>query len=267
MPDSFSTPLPADLLGEADSGPGLWEALRNWKWLVLLLTLVGGGLGYLAFLKQDPVYVSRALLRVERDAMPGADDLSSEKRGVGDRAQEIRSQTVLAEALLSENLAQRPEFADSRSAMGDIAKRLEIQRLPDSDILDITYSGESPEEPQAVLTAVVDAYQQFLTAGFGGRIKEALEIIRTARTELVADLAKLREEYARMKQNSPLVRGENGMVVSPHDAEMRRYGRERDELEVKIARKPVADRKPQPSPRGRRQRGRPVAAGEGFSRS
>ena len=235
VPDPYSTPLPADLLGETHRGPGLWEALRNWKWLVLLLTLVGGGLGYLAFLKQDPVYVSRALLRVERDALPGAEDVTNEKRGVGDRAQELRSQAVLAEALLSENLAQRPEFADSQSAMGQIAKRMEVVRLPDSDILDITYFGESREEPQAVLSAVLDAYQQFLAAGFGGRVKEILEYIRTARTELAAELATLREEYRLMKEKSPLVRGENGMV-SPHDAEMRRYGAERDALRVQIAR-------------------------------
>ena len=235
MPDPYPSSLPADLMGEASAGPGLWETFAKWKWLVLLLAAVGGGLGYLAFLKQDPVYVSRALMRIERDTLPGAGGVGVDAWGIEDRAQEVRSQVVLAEALRRENLSQLPEFSDESSAMATIAKRLDVSPLEESDILRITYEGETREEPPVVLTAVVEAYQQFLTAGFGGRVEKVLEYIRTARTELEAELADLREEYARMKQKSPLVRGSEGMV-SPHDAEMRRYGDARDGLRVQIVR-------------------------------
>ena len=235
MPDRYPSSLPADLLGETQSGPSVLDALRNWKWMILLLTLVGGGLGYLAFLKQDPVYVSRALIRVEQDTLPGDQQVGFDQRSLADREQELLSQAVLGEALLSENLASRPEFAGAASPMGEIVKRMKVGQLKDSGILAITYEGTSPEEPQAVLDAVVNAYQQYLTAGFGGRVQEVLNYINDARTGLSADLADLREEYRVMKEKSPLVRGGEGMV-SPHEAEMRRYGAERDGLRVQIVR-------------------------------
>ena len=238
MPNSLATPLPADLFGDggAQAGPGLWETFRRHKWLILLLTVVGGGLGYLAFMKQEPVYVSTARVRVERDAMPGTDEVDDAgDLGVGTRVQEVISQRVLLDAITAKNLAQRPEFADEKSAFGAIVDRLEVERLPDSDILELSYFGETEEEPQVVLSAVTDAYQKFLTAGFGSRVGTMLEYINQARGELDTELADLRETYREMREKSPLVRGENGMV-SPHEAEMQRYGQERDALQVKIER-------------------------------
>ena len=237
MSDSNFPPLPADPFGEsgAAAGPGLWDTFSRHKWLILLTTAVGGGLGYLAFLKQEPVYVSAAQVRVEQDAMPGDDDLQAGEIAVDTRAAEITSEAVLGPAITGNNLFQRPEFADEPSAMAAILDRLQVERVPETDILRLFYQGESPEEAQEVLDAVTKSYQSYLTSGFGERAKTVLEYIRQARGELDEDLKTMRDDYMRMKEDSPLVRGEDGMV-SPHDAEMQRYGEQRNQLRVRIER-------------------------------
>ena len=220
--------------GEA-MGPGLWETFRRFRWLLGLFTLAGVGLGYLAFMKQDPKFVSTARMRVEQDVLPDASGArGAEGRSMmGTRMGELTSQAVLGPAIVGHNLAQIPELADEPSVMGAIASRLELDQLPDSDILMLAYYGEDPDESKVVLEAVTDSFQKYLTGGYGQKIEQIVELLRQNREELDADLTEMRAKYHRLRRDSPLVR-EGNRMVSPHEGMMQQYAALRNAKRVQI---------------------------------
>ena len=238
--DRTDLTLPPDLLEAGEAGPGLWDSFRRHLALIFLLTGVGVGAGYLASLKQEPRFVSSVQLRVDREALPESSGPGGSRDagpGLGTRMVELRSPTVLGPAITGHNLHQLPELADEESTMGAIAERLELEQVEESDVLKLSYSGESPAESEAVLKAVIDSYQNYLTAGYGEKIARVLEIMRQARGELTEELDADRQKLSDLKRASPLVASEQGTAfVSPHAAEMRRYGAERDELRVLLER-------------------------------
>ena len=47
----------------------VWRSLLHYKWLILLTTLVGGGLGYLHFIRQPPVFQSTARILIIKEQL------------------------------------------------------------------------------------------------------------------------------------------------------------------------------------------------------
>lgn len=136
--------------------PTIPGAVWRYKWLVLLIVLIGGGLGVAWASFTDPLFTAKAELIVED---PGAisvfDSTSSaqSERYTADQIQILDSPAVedAAELLVLEEL---PDFDRDVSTMSTIGGD------SDSSLITIRVSSPDREEAQIVANALVVAYQQ-----------------------------------------------------------------------------------------------------------
>jgi succinoglycan biosynthesis transport protein ExoP len=195
------------------------------KWLILILTSLGGGLGYLYFLRCPPVYMSSAqVLIVKRDvAIPvqGTEDRSAYDDSLGVHALLLRSPTIAAKAIEKHNLRSLASFRDSGDPIGIIAAGLGVtwKGSGSSTIATLTFKGSHASDCPRVLEAIINAYREFLGETYQNYSEETASLISQAKDVLLKQLQDKEEVYYAFRQNAPLLwKGEAGANL--HESRM-----------------------------------------------
>ncbi|QDT18228.1 polysaccharide biosynthesis tyrosine autokinase [Alienimonas californiensis] len=225
-----------------EEGFQLGRLLRR-RWWVLLLGLASGlGGGYLYDLYQPPVYQSVAELTVSarRTALPGSEGGGGEPEELAGEALGnylYRAQTgpLVARAVRERRLDELPAFKGAGSPVGRILKGLEGGQVPGTRVLQLTYSGGSPEETGAVLDAVVATFVEEVREEGQSGIREAIRLISEARDQVLRDLEAAEAAHREFERTSPLVRGPDGQPLNPHAADLLALDRARDELSLELS--------------------------------
>ena len=149
--------------------PSLWAIAWHQKWIILIIMTLGGGLGYLYFLRWPPAYRSSAqILIVKRDvAIPvqgATDDRSSYDSTFNVHSLLLRSPTIAAKALENHGLRSLPTFAKSQDPLAAIAGGLTVDCKGggSTSVATLTFKCGSREDCPKVLDGLIKAYQEFL---------------------------------------------------------------------------------------------------------
>ena len=129
--------------GGPELGPTVFEAMREFWWLILFTALVGAGCGVVYGLVREPTYTAESRLSV------GRIDVST---------QSITGFVVAAQTLAdsySRAIVARPVVRDTAAAAGiapsEVVERLSASPIPQSPVMQVSATGET--EREAVRTA------------------------------------------------------------------------------------------------------------------
>lgn len=209
-------------------------AISMWKYLVLGL-IAGCGLGVLAYLYLGPVYVAHTQVMVSKKASVS----DQEARRYGDRGEQIKvimGDEVARIALEKHGL--KTLFGKAKDPTKEVWENLEVKRTAGQDssfdnIFSIACTNADKEVAKKVVSAVVSAYEDWLSSRKGSGAQELLKNRMIHKKEMVAELSVLENDYAKWRETVPVfistsqvvtVQGIPTAVPSPYQAAMQDLG-------------------------------------------
>jgi capsular exopolysaccharide synthesis family protein len=162
-----------------DTGPGLLEAVWQYRWLVIAATVLAMGVGFTASFLQTTMYQGEARLLLADPRNVGV--FRESGRQVIDPARYVRNQ---AQFVTSTPVAARTsELIDGRLSVRQIDERITAQPSVDLDLITIRAMDETADGAAALANAVAQAYQD----------QVAEEVSRNAEAA-IAELAQSQQE-------------------------------------------------------------------------
>lgn len=199
--------------GDDEEGLDIWGFLNRRKSFIILLAIVGGGLGYLYFQRQTPLYSSGALLQIiHHNSDPRVESLLAE-RNLSDAQYVITSRKLLEPCIESHSLDQLSTLAGLSSE--DAIRRLGGMITAGSsaaNILNISCKGSNPNDTAVISNAVANEYIKHQEESYQDAVGRLKSLLTQAKDELSKSLTTLENEYEQFDLNSPLL--SNG--ANPH---------------------------------------------------
>ncbi len=208
------------------------QVLWRWKWLPILGSLVGAGLGFLYFSQQPATYEAAALVQVV-NSMPIQtrnqffDPMEKTITRV-DESMVIRSQAVLRLAVKQGKLneQQNSEFTGMQAdeVVGELMKKkspLVIEPADKDDnttLIHISYVSEDAEFAAKVVNAIVEGYGEYLDKEYRSVGDDLNNLLDGAKNSLVEDFNALSKRNSEYQRARPEVIW-NGDDTSDHYAE------------------------------------------------
>lgn len=201
------------------------QILWRWKWLPILGSLIGAGLGYLYFSKQPAQYLAQALVQVAT-SLPSAarmemyspqDVLGTDSRA--DESMVIRSQKVLRLAVEKGQLTEQTEFAGQTrdqivSYFMDEETPLVIEPAAKDDnttLISISYVSTDAELASLVVNAIVEGYSEYLNGEYADVGDEIYNLVTEAQTKLQDRYKALNEQAMEFqKRNTNVIWTQDG---------------------------------------------------------
>jgi polysaccharide biosynthesis transport protein len=171
---------------------------RHWWQILLLWGVATGVLCYLINTQVKPKYHSDAMLRIEpthkdiyNTGMYSAENLTPLMQT---QVLLIRSPNVLAAALADhKGVAAQPSFAKVVDAEAELRRLLEVSVIPDTYLLSVAWTSESPDECQTIVNAVIDSYLKASADWTDGMTKGQIKRLEEHESELI-EMANQKEE-------------------------------------------------------------------------
>ena len=215
----------------------LYGALIRRKFLVILLAIVGGLLGYLFYLKAPVVYTSGLRMMIWSKTPPKIIDGESLIRAATAPKHEnlIMSEIVLDSAIEKGGLDSLGMFADSASTIGELKGRLDIEsESGDQDTIVLSCDGPVAEDLPVVLNQVVSAYEQILYQDSRDVGKDLKDLFQKYQDKTAGELTSAEARYLELaKRHGLTTRLQDGDFVNPFVESLLEAKKERDHLERK----------------------------------
>lgn len=167
-----------------DVGPGLLESIWRYRFLVALITILGGLGGFLYAAQQPPIYEASARLLL-KDPRP---ELFADLQGAAslDLRRYVRNQVeVIRTGIVYPTASELVDGRWSATAMADL---VQAEADPENDLLIITASEFSGEGAAALANAVAEAYGIHTRAEMAESSGAAIAELRETNSELREDL-------------------------------------------------------------------------------
>lgn len=194
------------------------------RWLLLLGVAIGFGGGYFQFVQSPAMYMSSARVQIVEPSnnlpVKGIES-SSTARSLSDEALVMRSERILKRAAELGELSTTAEF--SGMAPEQIALMIGGGALVigpagkgiSASVFEVQYSCTSSATCQRVVQSIIDAYGMHLQEQYRNVGQETLDLIQTARNEVLEKLNGLEDEFSQFKQESGLI-FRDGATTSIH---------------------------------------------------
>ncbi len=155
--------------------PGsLWAGRLNritrnrWR-IAFLWVVISGPLAYLIDRYIEPTYLAYGLIKVESypdlfGTSQGRDEADSKLDYLQTEIETIRSNPVLALALMDPSLAKCAAIKDSHDPRTELRGRLDLRILEKTHFIRVAYEASSPEEARDAVNIVIRAYAAYLAA-------------------------------------------------------------------------------------------------------
>lgn len=210
---------------EQADGFAMFSFAWRQKWLVLLFTILGGGLGYLVFLKQEPVYEATAqILLVKPNELPID---SSPVNPTYDATHEVLlvSPLVIGRAVASHGLNKLSSLSNVPDPVAAIGESLKASRVGEnntirSDVMRLSYRCAVQQDCRHVLEAMIAAYRDFLGATYRDVGKETTDLIVEAKDQLDRQITELEKQYRVFRNESQLLFA-SGSGENVHESRLR----------------------------------------------
>lgn len=208
------------------------QILWRWKWLPILGSIIGAGLGFLYFSQQPATYQAQAMVQVVNTMpMPTRNSFfEPADKGItrADESMVIRSQTVLLLAVKKGMLSEQVGTEFTGLPPDEIVALLKADRSPlviepaDKDdnttLIGISYISENAEFATKVVNAIVEGYSEYLEKEYKSVGDELSGILSNAKNALTDDFKRLGDEMIDYQKDHPDVIW-NGENTSDHFAE------------------------------------------------
>ncbi|TWU47517.1 Tyrosine-protein kinase YwqD [Rubripirellula tenax] len=233
-------PMPQSALASIDFAKIAW----NSKYLLILGMLLGLGCGYFYFSRTPATYRSAAQVQIvestARNLPVDSLDAGLKSRNLSDEALVMRSEQILRRAAEIGELSTTPEFAGySSEQIAAVVGGLDLvvgsaDENIDSSVFQIRYDSTSATTTQRVVQSIVDAYASHLQDQYRNIGQETIDLIQTARNDVLTKLDKLEAEFSEFKKSSGLIfRGNE--TTSLHRDNADRYMAQRQNLLIQKA--------------------------------
>lgn len=227
------------------SGPNIDLAKMAWggKWLLITGLALGLGAGYFHFLQTPAEFRSSARVQITESSSRNlpVEGLQGTGRGgsrsYGDEAEVMKSEHILKRAARLGELSMAPEFSGlSEEQIAGLLSGSKLFVGPSTDktnssIFRIQFDSTSPSTSQRVVQAVIDAYALHLQEQYRNIGQETLELIQTARSDVLEKISKLEDEFNQFKEESELI-FRDGKITSIHRDNADRYLSQRQTLMI-----------------------------------
>ncbi|MEZ6153591.1 MAG: polysaccharide biosynthesis tyrosine autokinase [Pirellulaceae bacterium] len=208
------------------------QILWRWKWLPILGSIIGAGLGFLYFSQQPATYQAYAMVQVVNSMpMPTRNSFfEPADKGItrADESMVIRSQAVLLMAVKKGKLNEQKDTEFEGLSPDEIVALLKDEYSPlviepaDKDdnttLIRITYISENAEFASKVVNGIVEGYSEYLEKEYKSVGDELSSLLSNARVALTDDFQRLGEEMMEYQAAHPDVLW-NGENTSDHFAE------------------------------------------------
>ena len=209
--------MSGDANASSSNGFDIIQVLWRWKWLPVLGSIIGAGLGYLYFTKQSKTYRAEALVQVANSlpSPPTRGDYydPNEVIAANTRSDEsliIRSQKVLEKAVASGQLTDKGIFVGS--SVDSIVE--ELQGTPDlviepaakdanTTLIHIAYVCTDPELAATVVNAIVDGYGEYLSEEYQSVGNKIYEVVNEGQQSLEKEYKELYAEMLKLQEQNP----------------------------------------------------------------
>ena len=212
------------------------------KWVLCLGMILGVALGVTGYLKLGPEYEAAAKVLVSKQASVPINETEG-NRTFGDRAEHIAlimSPLIVSKAVEKHDLNQLPSLAASIDPVDDILDSLKVKRSAGHDnsflnVLDISYKNSDKKDAAAVVTAVIDAYRDYLAESHQEKTTEMVELISQAKNDLMQQIQDKKKAYLAFRNEAPVhwkrpmgAEALPGDVTNPHQETLKAIETELD---------------------------------------
>ncbi len=154
--------------------------LRKHQWLILTFLLTVVTVVTIATFKMKPVYQASARVEVDKESqnvLPfqgenSYDEYTDADNYIQTQATILQSETLALETIKSLDLGRYPEFGGTPGApaftqgsslkrpaiLGEFLSRLSVKRVPDSQLIEVTFESEDPQLAAQVVNAHLQNY-------------------------------------------------------------------------------------------------------------
>lgn len=181
------------------------------KWLLLAGLAVGLTLGQAAYIKLGPAFQATSRILVSKRTTAQIKD-GGESAAYGERGEHvalIMSPLIVGEAVKKHQLDRLASLKDAKDPVDSILGNLLVKRTAGSDrsllnVLDITCKSRTPRDSTAIVSAITDAYSDYLAKTERDHTAETVSLISKANDELHKKLREKEQAYIAFRQKSPL---------------------------------------------------------------
>jgi|GEM_PF-290364 len=195
------------------------------RWLLLLGVAIGLGGGYFQFIQSPAMYRTAARVQIIEPSSANLTvreiDRITSSRSIIDESLVMRSERILKRASEIGELSTTPEFSGMppeviAAMIGGAALSIAPpEKSQSNSVLEVQYSCTSPATCQRVVQAIIDAYGMHLQDQYRNVGQETLDLIQTARNDVLNKLNGLESEFSQFKQDSGLI-FRDGATTSIH---------------------------------------------------
>jgi polysaccharide biosynthesis transport protein len=165
---------------------------------------------------ENPIQSSMSLAYGSSASMMMTQDFLETHRAV------LKSPLVVGRAIEKGNLQDLEMFRGEDRLVDSIIKSMKVEREIDkkaaarfnSQVLNVSFQGNVPEECSVVVNAILDSYQDFLNDSSRGPLKDSLNLIKEARKLIEEDIERKQKAYAKFRQETPVLwKGPTGATL------------------------------------------------------
>lgn len=176
---------------------------RHRKWTIIFFTAIATGLGYLWYVKSEPIYETSAQVLIIKRRGEASSPISLMQGELGyedsmtTHAQVIKSPEIIRRAVANPDfgLPQLESFKDvplehiHSVIIGDlVAGRAGGREAPDSQVLQLNYRSKNGLDAKTVVKAVLKSYEDFLGETYQDINNETISLITEANDKLTKKL-------------------------------------------------------------------------------
>ena len=237
---------PADFVSSGDSpSTEIAFAQLAWRYRFLLFfgLMFGLGAGYLHYIRSPEVFFSAAKLQLVEPSTQSLPvqglDQGRSGRTFLDEALVIRGESILRSAVENGELTKTPGFFgwNPESIVGVLASSPALSvgpasKNPQTTVFEVSFKCGDSLTSQRVVQSIVDAYGAHLQSQYRNVGKGTLELIESAKNDILARVETQEAEFDEFKRSSPLVI-RDGRATSVHRENADRFLEQKQALIVR----------------------------------
>jgi len=224
----------------------LMKLMWRYRFLLVLGLAVGLGGGYYHYIQSPELYLSSAKVQIVEPVSNNLPvqglEAGRSTRSLADEALVMRSEGILRRAVELGDLDETPVFQgrSPEAIASRLTNALALKIGPanpgqQTSVFQISYEAGDPLTSQRVVQSIIDAYADHLQSQYRNVGKETLELIQSARDDVLKRLETIEDDFDQFKQASALVI-RDGRAASVHRDNADKFLAAKQELLVRKTR-------------------------------
>lgn len=185
--------------------------VRRRKWFIITLSILGVGISYLLFERQEPLYRSSAWVQVIHSTADSQLQSMVSERDLSDAVFVIASPHILVPAVEKHKLNQLEIFRGlsvaetAEELSGDIEVETPKEATAKSNVIAISFVGKNSGDTAVIVNAVAEQYIESQMENYKDARADLELLLTKSRDELHGMLQEKEEEYSKFRTASRLM--------------------------------------------------------------